>query len=76
MLSPSQCKVFKWRSRDRGTNANRKTPTQMKLQTLKDLYIHELKALYSAEKQILEALPKMVPSDDKRGAECRFPSAP
>jgi ferritin-like metal-binding protein YciE len=32
----------------------------MKLQTLKDLYIHELKALYSAEKQILEALPKMV----------------
>jgi ferritin-like metal-binding protein YciE len=32
----------------------------MKLQTLKDLYAHELKALYSAEKQILEALPKMV----------------
>jgi ferritin-like metal-binding protein YciE len=43
-----------------GTNANRKAPTQMKLQTLKDLYIHELKALYSAERQILEALPKMV----------------
>jgi ferritin-like metal-binding protein YciE len=32
----------------------------MKLQTLKDLYAHELKALYSAERQILEALPKMV----------------
>jgi ferritin-like metal-binding protein YciE len=32
----------------------------MKLQTLKDLYAHELKALYSAEKQILEALPKIV----------------
>jgi ferritin-like metal-binding protein YciE len=31
-----------------------------KLQTLKDLYVHELKALYSAEEQILEALPKMV----------------
>ncbi len=31
----------------------------MKLNTLKDLYIHELKDLYSAEKQILKALPKM-----------------
>ena len=32
----------------------------MKLDTLKDLYIHELKDLYSAEKQIIKALPKMV----------------
>ena len=32
----------------------------MKLDTLKDLYIHELKDLYSAEKQIIVALPKMV----------------
>lgn len=32
----------------------------MKLNTLKDLYIHELKDLYSAENQILKALPKMV----------------
>ena len=32
----------------------------MKLETLKDLYIHELKDLYSAEKQIIKALPKMV----------------
>ena len=31
----------------------------MKLSTLKDLYIHELKDLYSAEKQIIRALPKM-----------------
>lgn len=31
----------------------------MKLNTLKDLYIHELKDLYSAEKQLLKALPKM-----------------
>ncbi len=31
----------------------------MELETLKDLYIHELKDLYSAEKQILKALPKM-----------------
>ena len=31
----------------------------MELTTLKDLYIHELKDLYSAEKQIIRALPKM-----------------
>lgn len=31
----------------------------MELSTLKDLYIHELKDLYSAEKQIIMALPKM-----------------
>lgn len=32
----------------------------MKLQTLKDLYLRELKGLYSAETQIIEALPKMI----------------
>jgi ferritin-like metal-binding protein YciE len=32
----------------------------MELETLKDLYIDELKDLYSAEKQIIKALPKMV----------------
>ena len=31
----------------------------MKLNSLKKLYIHELKDLYSAENQILKALPKM-----------------
>lgn len=31
----------------------------MELSTLKDLYIHELKDLYSAENQIIKALPKM-----------------
>jgi len=31
----------------------------MELNTLKDLYIHELKDLYSAEKQIIKALPKL-----------------
>jgi ferritin-like metal-binding protein YciE len=31
----------------------------MKLKTLKDLYIREIKDLYSAEKQIIRALPKM-----------------
>jgi ferritin-like metal-binding protein YciE len=32
----------------------------MELQTLKELYIKELKDLYSAENQIIKALPKMV----------------
>jgi ferritin-like metal-binding protein YciE len=32
----------------------------MELETLKDLFVHELKDLYSAEKQTLKALPKMV----------------
>lgn len=32
----------------------------MKLDTLKDLYIQELKDLYSAERQLVKALPKMI----------------
>jgi ferritin-like metal-binding protein YciE len=32
----------------------------MKLNSLHDLYVHELKDLYSAEKQLVEALPEMV----------------
>ena len=32
----------------------------MEMETLKDLYVEELKDLWSAEKQILEALPKMI----------------
>ena len=31
----------------------------MELDTLKDLYIHELKDLFSAEQQLIKALPKM-----------------
>lgn len=31
----------------------------MKHDTLKELYIHELKDIYSAEKQLIKALPKM-----------------
>jgi ferritin-like metal-binding protein YciE len=31
----------------------------MELESLRDLYIHELKDLYSAEKQLTKALPKM-----------------
>ena len=32
----------------------------MELATLQDLYFHELKDLYSAEEQLIKALPKMV----------------
>jgi ferritin-like metal-binding protein YciE len=31
----------------------------MKMRTLQDLFVHEIKDLYSAEKQLLKALPKM-----------------
>ena len=31
----------------------------MELQTLKDLYFHQLKDLFSAEQQLVKALPKM-----------------
>lgn len=45
----------------------------MKLKTLKDLYIHELKDLYSAERQLIRALPKMekAASDEKLAAGFR-----
>ena len=32
----------------------------MKIDSLRKLYIHELKDLYSAEQQILDGLPKMI----------------
>ncbi|PYJ08662.1 MAG: ferritin-like domain-containing protein [Verrucomicrobia bacterium] len=38
----------------------------MELQTLKDLYIHELKDLYSAENQLIKALPKMAKASKNR----------
>ena len=42
----------------------------MHLETLQDLYVHELKDLYSAEKQLIKALPKMAKAakDDKLAA--------
>lgn len=42
----------------------------MELDTLKDLYIEELKDLYSAEKQLVKALPKMAKAaNDRRLAD-------
>ena len=43
----------------------------MKMKTLNDLFMHEIKDLYSAEKQLAKALPKMAKaatSDDLRTA--------
>lgn len=44
----------------------------MELQTLKDLYIHELKDLYSAEKQLIKALPKMAKAADNAKLKSGF----
>jgi len=44
----------------------------MELETLKDLYIHELKDLYSAETQILKALPKMAKAASNRQLSAAF----
>jgi ferritin-like metal-binding protein YciE len=44
----------------------------MELETLRDLYIHELKDLYSAEKQIIRALPKMAKAANNRQLASAF----
>jgi ferritin-like metal-binding protein YciE len=46
----------------------------MKLGSLKDLYIQELKDLYSAENQILKALPKMMSSASSQQVQQAFQS--
>ncbi len=44
----------------------------MELETLKDLYIHELKDLYSAENQLIKALPKMARAAKNRQLAAGF----
>lgn len=44
----------------------------MELETLRDLYVHELKDLYSAERQIIKALPKMVKAAKSRQLSSAF----
>jgi ferritin-like metal-binding protein YciE len=39
----------------------------MELNALKDLYIHELKDLFSAEQQLVRALPKAAANKDLAG---------
>jgi ferritin-like metal-binding protein YciE len=44
----------------------------MKLDTLKSLYFHELKDLYSAEKQLIKALPKMAKAASNKELSAGF----
>lgn len=44
----------------------------MKMETLKDLLVDELKDLYSAEKQITKALPKMAKTADSEQLKAAF----
>jgi ferritin-like metal-binding protein YciE len=44
----------------------------MELETLKDLYVHELKDLYSAESQLIKALPKMAKAARNRQLTSAF----
>ena len=44
----------------------------MELESLRDLYIHELKDLYSAEKQMIRNMPKMVKAAKNRQLSSAF----
>ncbi len=44
----------------------------MELDTLKDLYIEEIKDLYSAEKQLIKALPKMAKAANDKELQQAF----
>jgi ferritin-like metal-binding protein YciE len=44
----------------------------MELETLRDLYVHELKDLYSAEQQLIKALPKMKKAARNRSLASAF----
>src|SRR3954470_4894627 len=44
----------------------------MELESLQDLYVHELKDLYSAESQLIKALPKMAQAATNRRLAAGF----
>lgn len=44
----------------------------MSLESLEDLFVHHLKDLYSAEKQLVQALPKMAKAANARGLRRAF----
>lgn len=44
----------------------------MELETLQDLYIHELKDLYSAEKQLIRSMPKMAKAASNEQLKASF----
>ena len=52
--------------------AARAIQTRMELESLRDLYIHELKDLYSAEKQMIRNMPKMVKAATNRQLASAF----
>src|SRR3954452_22243474 len=56
--------LCEWRRMNRGalnrTHAHSGRTKMKSMKTLEDLLTHELKDLFSAEKQILKALPKMI----------------
>src|SRR5438874_4892109 len=47
-------------------------PGVMELETLRDLYVHELKDLYSAEQQLIKALPKLRKAAHNRSLASAF----
>jgi ferritin-like metal-binding protein YciE len=44
----------------------------MKLESLRDLYVEQLKDLYNAEQQLIKALPKMAKAASSRTIKGRF----
>lgn len=50
----------------------RANSVHMELETLQDLYVHELKDLYSAESQLIKALPKMAKAATNRKLSSAF----
>ena len=48
----------------------------MELNSLKDLYIHELKDLFSAKQQLVKALPKMAKGSQSQRTCHWFSAAP
>jgi hypothetical protein len=56
--------------------ASETNTTPMELQTLKDLYLQELKDLFSAEQQLVKALPKMAKSAINVAAAASSKSGP
>ena len=52
-----------------------RTGGAMQLETLEDLYIHELKDLYSAEQQLIRALFKMAEAAENKQLEAGFSGA-
>jgi ferritin-like metal-binding protein YciE len=64
-----------WAHRERGTNVSARAfggaqtsagVAQMQVTDLNDLFVHTLKDIYFAEKQIVKALPKMVKKADSK----------